>query len=165
LFQELNFMKVKKIMTTDVGCCRLEDNLMQVVEMMRQKNCGVVPIVNEENRLAGIVTDRDICLAVGELPNRKISSVKAGEIISGEVVACAPEDKIETALKKMRKHQLKRLPVVDKNGQIAGILSVTDVVLSAGKNKTLKKQIYSTFKGIFEPRPIVLQEIAVSPEV
>ncbi len=148
-------------MTTEVACCGLEDNLTKVVGVMRQKNCGVVPITDAENRLAGIITDRDICLAVTELPNRKISSVKAKEIIRGEVVACAPEDKIETALKKMRKHQLKRLPVVDKDSQIVGILSVTDVLLSAGKDKDLKKQIYSTLEGIFEPRPIVLKEIAV----
>lgn len=155
-------MKVKKIMTTDVGCCRLEDNLMKVGGVMRQKNCGVVPITDAENRLAGIITDRDICLAVADLPNRKISSVKAKEIVRGETIICAPEDKVEIALKKMRKHQLKRLPVVDKDNQVAGILSITDVLLSAGKDKALKKQIYSTFKGIFESRPIVLQEIAVS---
>lgn len=150
-------------MTTDVGCCGLEDNLTKVVEVMRQKNCGVVPIVDAENRLAGIITDRDICLAIAELPNRKISTVKAKEITGGgEVIACAPEDKIETALKKMRKHQIKRLPVVDRDNQVAGILSITDILLSTGKDKALKKQAYQALKGIFEPRPILLQEIADS---
>ncbi|MDQ6785574.1 MAG: hypothetical protein M3033_01970 [Acidobacteriota bacterium] len=62
----------------------------------------------------------------------------------------------------MRKHQSACLSVVDKNNQIAGILSITDVLLFARKDKVLKKQIYSTLKSIFEPRPIVLQEIAAS---
>ncbi len=148
-------------MTTDVGVCRLEDNLKNVVEIMRQKDCGVVPVADAGNRIVGMITDRDICLAIGAA-DKKLSAVKAGEIIGGKVIACAPDDKIKTVLKKMRKYQLKRLPVIDKNGEIAGILSITDVLLSVRKDKVLKKQIYSTFKSIAEPRPIVLLEIAVS---
>lgn len=155
-------MKVKKIMTTDVGFCALDDSLLKAVEIMRQKNCGVVPAVDTENRLAGIITDRDICLAAADAPNRKISAIKAEEIIGGEVISCEPEDKIEAALKKMRKHQIKRLAVVDKDNQIVGILSITDVLRSAGKDKALKKLLFRTLSSIFEPRPIVLEEITAA---
>lgn len=147
-------------MSTPVGCCRLEDDLSKVIGVMREMNCGIVPITDAENRLAGIITDRDICLAPA-IQDRRISDIKAEEIISAKVVSCAPEDKIETALKKMRKYQIKRLPVVDKDNKIVGILSVTDALLSAGKDKDLKKQALSALKGIFEPRPIVLREIPV----
>lgn len=156
-------MKVKEIMTTDVGICLLDDDLIRVVEIMRQKDCGVVPVVDAENRIVGILTDRDVCLAVAAL-NKKLSAVKVQEIIGGKFVACSPDDKIETVLKKMRKSQIKRLPVVDRKGEIAGILSITDVLLSVRKDKAVKKQIYSTLKGIVKPQPIVLREIIAAVE-
>ncbi len=151
-------MKVKKVMTSDVGVCRLEDDLTKIFDVMRQKDCGVVPVVNGENVLAGIITDRDVCLFLAAR-DKKIAGVKAGEIIGGETICCEPDDKIETALKKMRKHQLKRLPVIGKSGEIVGILSVSDVLRKVKKDRNLKKRAYKTLEGIFEPRPIVLHEI------
>ena len=59
-------MKVEKVMTTGIGCCHPEDNLIEAAEIMRQKDCGVVPVINEENKIVGMITDRDICLAVGD---------------------------------------------------------------------------------------------------
>ena len=156
-------MKVKEIMTTDVGICLLDGDLIRAVEIMRQKNCGVVPVADAENRIVGILTDRDVCLAVAAL-NKKFSAIKVKEIISGKVVVCAPDDKIEIVLKKMRKFQIKRLPVVDRKGEIAGILSMTDVLLSVRKDKAVKKQIYSTLKGIVKPQPIVLREVIAAVE-
>lgn len=155
-------MKVEKVMTTDVGFCGLEDDLSKVVETMRHKDCGVVPVVDTENRLAGVITDRDVCLAVG---GKKLSAVKAGEIIDGETISCAPGDKIKSVLKKMRKHRLKRLPVVGQTGEIVGILSITDVLLKVKKDKNLKKQTYKTLRSIFEPRPIVLREIRAAEPI
>ncbi|HXG82595.1 MAG TPA: CBS domain-containing protein [Pyrinomonadaceae bacterium] len=153
-------MKVGKIMTTDVGFCGLKDDLSKVVETMRHKDCGVVPVVDAENQLVGVITDRDVCLAVG---NKKLSAVKAGEITGNDAVTvCAPDDKIKSALRKMRKYQLKRLPVVGQSGEIVGILSVTDVLREVKKDKSLKKQTYKTLRGIFEPRPILLKEITAS---
>lgn len=156
-------MKVEKIMTRDVGVCGLEDSLSKVVEVMRHKDCGVVPVVDAANRLAGIITDRDICLRIGD---KKFSAVKAGKIIAGgAVIVCAPGDKIISALKKMREHQLKRLPVVGQSGEIAGILSITDVLRKVKKDKNLRKQTYKTLESIFEPRPIVLKEMTISEAV
>lgn len=150
-------------MTNKVECCGLEDDLAKIASAMRRLNCGVVPIVGEENRLAGMITDRDICLAV-QASNKKTSAVKAKEIIHGEVITCDAEDKIQIALKKMRKHQLKRLPVVNQASEVVGVLSISDVLLAVKKDKKLKRQIYATLKGIFEPRPIVLHEIAAVVE-
>jgi len=151
-------MKVKDVMKTDVGFCSTEDNLMKTAEMMLRRDCGVIPIVDEEKRVVGMLTDRDICLAVAAR-NRKASVVKTKELMRGEPVVCLAEDKLEAALRKMRKHQVKRLAAVGANGELVGILSVADILLSASKNKDLKKKVYATLKGIFKPRPIVLREI------
>ena len=150
-------MKVEKLMASGVGVCGLEDDLTKVVAVMREKDCGVVPVVDAENRLVGVITDRDVCFAVG---TKKLAAVKAREVIDDKTfTACAPDDEIKSALRKMRKHQLKRLPVVAQSGEIVGILSISDVLLKAGKDKKLKKQVYKTLESIYAPRPIVLKAI------
>lgn len=151
-------MKVEKIMKLDIGCCRPNDDLMKAAEIMRQKDCGVVPVIDEENKIVGMITDRDVCFAA--LNNSgKISQISVSDLGGAKIVTCTANDKVEDALKKMRKYQLKRLPVVGKNGELVGILSVSDVLLNARKDKKLKKKIYSTLEAIFQPRPIVLEEV------
>ncbi len=154
-------MKVRTIMTTDIGFCNLTDTLTKAAVIMRHKDCGVVPLVNEEKRIVGMITDRDICIAAGER-NQKLSTMKSEEMIKGEIVSCKVTDKIETALKKMRKNQLKRLPITGKNSELVGILSITDILLSRRINKKLKKQIFRTLQAIATSRPIVLKEISQS---
>lgn len=146
-------------MKTDVGFCSAEDNLMKTAEIMRRRDCGVVPIVDEENRVVGMLTDRDICLAVAAR-NRKASDVKCKELINGEAIVCSADDKLEDALRKMRKHQIKRLAAVGGKGELVGILSIADVLLFVRKDKNLKKKVYATLEKISKPRPIVLREVS-----
>ena len=145
-------------MKTDVGFCSTEDSLKKAAEIMRFRDCGVVPVVDAESRVVGMLTDRDICLAVAAR-NRKASDVKTAELIGGSAITCSPAEKLKDALKKMRKHQVKRLAAVGENGELIGILSVSDILLAGRKSKNLKKKIYSTLKAISKPRAIVLREI------
>ena len=156
-------MKVKDVMKTDVGFCSAGDSLMKAAELMRSRDCGVVPVVDEENRVVGMLTDRDLCLAVAAR-NRKASDVKCGELMRGQAIVCAPEDKLEDALRKMRKHQIKRLAAVGKSGEIVGILTVADVLLAVRKDKNLKKKVYATLRAISKPSPIVLREVSADTE-
>lgn len=152
-------MKVKDAMKTNVVFCAPEDNLMKVAELMRLRDCGAIPIVDDEKKVVGMLTDRDVCLAIAAR-NRKASDVRAEDLGKRKVISCYAEDDLETALRKLRKYQIKRLAVVEKSGELAGILSVADFVLSVGKDKKLKKKIYAAIKEIAEPKPIVLREIA-----
>lgn len=150
-------MRVKYVMKTDVGFCSAEDNLMKTAEIMRRRDCGVVAIVDEENRVVGMLTERDICLAVAAR-NRKASDVKCKELINGEAIVCAADDKLEDALRKMRKHRIKRLAAVGEGGELVGILSIADVLPAVRRDKNLKKKVYATLEKIAKPRPIVLRE-------
>lgn len=154
-------MRVKDVMIADVEFCSTEDNLMKAAETMRRRDCGAIPIVDADGRVVGILTDRDICLAVAAR-NRKASDVKTKELLGGEPDVCAGEDKLEDALKKMRKHRIKRLAVVGAGGELVGILSVADVLLAVGKDKDLKKKVYAALRAIAKPRPIVLREMSAS---
>ena len=150
-------MKVKDVMKTDVGSCSAEDNLMKAAEIMRRRDCGAVPIVDEENRVVGILTDRDICLAVAAR-NRKASDVKCKELINGEaVVFCAADDKLEDALRRMRKHRIERLPAIGADGELVGILSIGGILPFVRRDKKLKKKVYAALEKISKPRPIVLR--------
>ncbi|MGI8670583.1 MAG: CBS domain-containing protein [Aridibacter sp.] len=151
-------MKVNKIMTKTVGFCQAEDDLAKAVEIMREKDCGFVPVVNKKSEVIGIVTDRDIAIAVF-MQKKTASKISIGDIIDRRIITCSEKDDVEDVLKKMRKHQVKRLPVIDKKEKLSGIISITDILLAARKDKSLKKKIFKTLEAIGKPRPIVLKAV------
>ncbi len=151
-------MKVSKIMTKTVGFCQAEDDLSKAVEIMWQNDCGVVPIVDKESKVVGIISDRDAAIAAF-LKKSVLAKISISDHISEKVVTCSEKDNVKKVLKKMKKHQINRLPVVDKKEKLAGIISITDILLAAGKDKSLKKKILKTLEAIGKPRPIVLKAV------
>lgn len=143
-------------MTTAVGFCSAEENLSKAVRIMWQRDCGVVPIVDGEMKPVGMITDRDIAVAVASR-SQKPSQIKIGEVMSNRVFSCLETDDAEDVLKKMRRAKVKRLPIVRENGELAGIISITDLILKAPK---LKKKVFSALKTIGKPHAIVLNEIS-----
>src|SRR5215213_4306396 len=108
-------MKVQDIMTADVEACGPESDLAEAAAIMWRKDCGSVPVVDAGRRIVGMITDRDICMAVCTR-NKLATEMKVSEVISGKVYACAPTDKVGDALETMQSSQLRRLPVVDADG-------------------------------------------------
>lgn len=154
-------MKVRELMTSDVSSCQKQSTLTQIVTIMWQRDCGVVPVVDEHHKIVGIVTDRDICVAVAT-QNRLASDIMAGEIIYGAVKSCSPSDDVDDALKIMRKHQLRRLPVTDSEGTLLGIVSISDFLRhTKGKDKVPAKKLLKTLREISSFRPVFLHEISV----
>jgi CBS domain-containing protein len=153
-------MKVKKVMTADAGFCFAEENLSKAVQIMWQRDCGAVPIVDAEMKVVGMITDRDIAIAAG-FRDQKTSEISIGEVIGNRVFTCSETEETEDVLKKMRRARVKRIPVTGENGALVGIVSIADLILKAPK---LKKKTYSTLKSIVKPRPIVLKQIAVEDE-
>jgi CBS domain-containing protein len=127
-------MKVKDIMTQSVVCCSPDTNIGAAVELMWVHNCGMLPVVRADGKLCGIITDRDICIAVGTR-NKVAGQLTVGEIATTEVFTCKAEDEVQQALRIMAIKQVRRLPVVDKDGVPHGILSTYDVVAHGGLNK------------------------------
>lgn len=151
-------MKVQDVMTAEVGFCQTEDSLAQAANIMWAKDCGAVPVVDVENRVAGIITDRDICIAVATR-ERRASEISVADFCREGIIVCAPNDKLRDALKKMAKNQIKRLPVVSQSGELVGIISVTDILLTTDEDKKLRKTAVSALTEIGRPRPILLTEI------
>ena len=150
-------MKVFEVMTIEVGFCRLEDDLTTAAQIMWDKDCGIVPVVDAEKRVIGVITDRDICIAAATR-NQRPSEIKASEMNFRAPVVCTMEDDLKDVLRKMRKYKVKRLCVTNQNKELLGIISLTDILLKAGEKKSIRKLIFSTLNAIAKPAPIVLCE-------
>ncbi len=150
-------MKVFEVMTIDVAFCGLEDNLTRAAEIMWEKDCGIVPVVTAEKHLAGVITDRDICIAAATR-NCPTSSIKAREMNFRPPLVCAMEDDVKDVLRRMRKYKVKRLCVTNQDNELLGLISLTDILLKAGEKKSVRKLIFSTLTAIAKPAPIVLEE-------
>ena len=150
-------MKVFEVMTIDVGYCHPEDNLTRAAQIMWEKDCGIVPVLTAEKQVLGVITDRDIAIAAATR-NRRTSSIKAGEMNFRPVRACAPEDDVKDALKRMRKYKIRRLCVIGQDKDLHGIVSLSDILIKAGEKKSVRKLIFSTLEAIAKPSPIVLKE-------
>ena len=123
-------MKVKEIMTPNAKACAESANLARAAELMSENNCGILPVVTADGKVVGLITDRDICVA-GTKNNQSLASIRVNEVISGDVHACRPEDDLQAALRTMRENKVRRLPVIDTEGMLKGILSMDDVLLNA----------------------------------
>ena len=122
-------MNVAELMTSQTQTCRIEDNLDKIAKVMWEHDCGCVPLVDAEGRIAGIVTDRDVCMAACQM-DVPLSRIPATFAAARDVVTVLPDDTIERAEALMREHEIRRLPVVDENRRPVGILSINDIVRS-----------------------------------
>ncbi len=120
-------MKVQEVMKPSAVCCRPQTNVGKAVELLWVNNCGMLPVVGDDGKLEGIVTDRDICIAMGTR-NRLAGDLTVGEIATKDVFTCKPEDEIHEALHTMAEKHVRRLPVVDQAGVPQGILSMDDII-------------------------------------
>ncbi len=144
-------MKVKEVMTADVRTCRPESNLAEAVKEMWEADCGVLPVVSTDGRVIGVITDRDICVAVAT-KGRTADRIAVREVILERVVhTCLAGDDTTDALKTMQTYRVRRLPVIDAQGHVQGIVSLNDIVTHAGAATSTK--IVSTLASICERRP------------
>ena len=142
-------MKVREIMTSDVKTCRPETSLAEVVKLMWERDCGVLPVVKSDGRVSGMITDRDICVALatrGQTADR----IAVHDVIAETACTCSLEDDAIVALKTMKSQRVRRLPVVDGEGGLKGILSLNDVVTHTGAASST--EIVSTMASICEHR-------------
>ena len=120
--------KCNEVMTKNPVCCLPSVMVAKVAQLMKSKDIGPVPIIENEQtkKLVGIVTDRDLALKI-VAEGRDAKSSKAEEVMTRKVVTCRGEDDVQKALDAMSEHQLRRIPVVDNDNRIVGIIAQADV--------------------------------------
>lgn len=123
----------REIMTPNTECIGENENLKQAAEKLRELGVGSMPICGEDNRLKGMVTDRDIvveCIAAGKDPN----TMTAGEIGDGKPVTIGADDSIDEAIATMTEHKVRRLPVIDGH-ELVGVLAQADIARNISDDK------------------------------
>lgn len=137
-------MKTVDIMTPNPECVDPDDTLTQAASRMKQCNVGILPVCNN-NRMVGVLTDRDIAVravAVGLDPNR--TAVRT--VMSRLIISCFEDQDQEAAARMMAAHQIRRLPVLDRNEHLVGIISLGDLAVRV-HGETLALKVLENLSG------------------
>lgn len=127
-------MKVRDAMHKGVEWCESSIPIVDIARLMADMDIGAVPI-GENDRLIGMITDRDItCKAVAK--GKDIHKLKAKDLVSGKIIYCHEEDSLEQAIDKMENEQIRRIPVLNSDKRLVGILSMGDISHASNHNKT-----------------------------
>ena len=121
-------MKVKHVMTQDVVVASPDDPICEAARRMGECDAGALP-VGEDDRLVGVITDRDI--AVRAVAQRLSPDTPVRDIMSPEVLYCFDEEEVESVARNMADQQIRRLPVVNRDKRLVGIVSLADLALNA----------------------------------
>jgi CBS domain-containing protein len=129
-------MTVRNLMTPDPSCCTKETSLEKVAQMMVQCDCGEIPVIEREDlrKVVGVVTDRDIvCRAVAKGQNPV--TLTAAAVMTSPAVVVKDRDEVDEVIWVMETHKIRRVPVVDQNGDICGIVSLADIARHDSKKQ------------------------------
>lgn len=147
-------MKVKEVMKTGaLKSCSPETNIRNAARVMKTANCGALPVIDKSKKVVGIITDRDICLSLAR--NYQPTTV-VSKIMTKTVSTVRAADDLTIALRQMREKRVGRLPVVDKEGKLEGIVSLHDLLdkgaqtdlIAVGKEATPEENIIKTVQAI-----------------
>ena len=142
-------MKAVELMTAQPACCTPEDTIQLAAQLMREHDCGCVPVVEDQksNRLIGVVTDRDIacrCTAEGKGPETPVE-----EAMTPDPKCCRPDHDVETVEKIMAEEQVRRVPVVDEQGCCVGMIAQADLALN--QRAATEHEVAKVVERISEP--------------
>ncbi len=134
--------KCKDVMTQDPVCCLPTDTVSKAAQLMKDENVGSIPVIEDVQtmKLIGIVTDRDLALQV-VAPKRDASTTLVEDVMTYEVITCRATDDVQKAVDAMAQHQLRRMPVIDGDQRIVGIISQADVATRVEKSEEVAEMV------------------------
>lgn len=150
-------MKVSEVMTRTPASCRPETNLGSAVETLWNRGCGILPVVDSDERVVSVITDRDICIALGTR-NCLPGELTVGDVATQRAICCGADEDVRSAMEKMAEGKVRRLPVVNADGKLKGLLSMDDVVgrtpakAMAKGNELTSEDVVSALKRLYAPR-------------
>lgn len=138
-------MKVKECMCTKVACVTPEDTISNIAKVMQTNHVGCVPVCQNSQQICGIITDRDIVLRA-VATGKNLSQTMASEIMTTNPCTCKQEDDMQNAQNKMAQNQIRRLPVIDEQNRVIGMLTFGD--LTNQQQEIGEQQVYQTIQGV-----------------
>lgn len=133
-------MKIEKLMSRNVRACAPTDSLARAAHLMWEGDLGLVPVVDEQGRPVGVLTDRDIAMSA-LFNGARLEEVAVARTMSREVTTLALDSSLQEALDLMRAQRVRRLPVVDSEGRMAGILSLADLARVWNRQEELDEEV------------------------
>jgi CBS domain-containing protein len=138
-------MKCSKVMTKDPACVTTEDTVKDAAELMKDKDVGPIPVIEneEDRRLIGIITDRDVAVKV-VAEGLDPMTTRVSEVMTRDPIVAHPDEELDEALDRMMRRQVRRIPVVDDENCVVGIIAQADVATGSGdadKTAELVKEI------------------------
>jgi len=127
-------MKTRDLMTKQVASVRATDSTAVAARLMWDCDCGAIPVLDEEGRAIAMITDRDICMAA-LMRDRAPSAIPVSDAMSRDLQCCGPDDSVSSAEQLMRTHQVRRIPIVDRERHPLGLLSLADIVRATDRHK------------------------------
>jgi CBS domain-containing protein len=147
-------MLVSDIMKKPPATCKTHDTVTDAAKIMHEHRCGFVPVVDPHGAVVGVVTDRDVCLTVGD-KNRAMTHVSVQDAMSNHVFSCYADENVKTALATMAKRHVRRLPALDRHGHLQGVLSIDDVIQAPPhRGSPTAEDIVAALKGITAAQPV-----------
>ena len=144
-------MKCSQLMTPRPSTCTPQATVQAAALIMSEEDVGIVPVVDADtHRLVGVVTDRDLCLdvvAAGKHPEL----VRLVAILHEDPITCHLEDQIEVCLRRMKEHQIRRIPIVDDLGVCVGIIAQKDLALQLSEAEQLSSLLREVSKPAGRP--------------
>lgn len=147
-------VQVEELMSKQVQCCDPEDSLERAAQLMWDHDCGCLPVcrpTNGASHAIGMITDRDICMCA-LFQHKRLSDLKVSDAMARQLLACQPTDSVEQAESLMRSKKVRRLPVLDGEGQLRGLISLADLARRAATRQSLSEsEIGETLAAICTP--------------
>lgn len=163
-------MKVWELMEREVASCAPTDSLNVAARIMWERDCGCVPVVDRNNVVVGMITDRDICMSA-YTQGRSLHLIQVQDAMGRPVVSCEPEDDLVTAEKLMRDNKIRRLPVRGADGKLVGVISLSDIAVEAererrtGAGRMIRStEVAEVLSAVSQPRPHAVAPIPFAPE-
>jgi CBS domain-containing protein len=154
-------MKVRDIMSQPPQTCRLDTDLATASRRMKDFGCGSLPVLDAQGKVTGVLTDRDIAIAVGDR-RRSASHVSAYEAMTRKVQTCLPDDDIHRVLSRMATWRLRRLPVVSSDGDLKGVISIDDIILwGVDDGGVSTRELAGALRAICAPRAAVFDQVSL----
>ena len=126
----LGTMKIAALFHRTVTSCRHRDTLDRAAALLWRNNIGCLPVIGDDDRVIGVITDRDIALAAF-LQGAPLRSITVSSVMNKEVIACRIDDDVEATVQRMTAHRLRRMPVLDDDRRLLGIVSLNDIARAA----------------------------------
>ncbi|NRD64145.1 CBS domain-containing protein [Corallococcus exiguus] len=133
-------LSARDIMTRQVRTARRDSSLREVAQLMRDEDCGVVPIVDAEGRLLGLVTDRDLALRAFA-GQRAVDGLRAADVMTEDLEAVLPEEDLHGVIELMGRRQVRRIPVVEPDDRLVGIIALGDIASRADQDEELQEAL------------------------